>query len=712
MFNKKSSVPLETNRVEFTKYNNFVTAERRKKKQNYLRNYFLKHKNDSTRMWMGINYAMESSKSQKTLPLTIKNVKNELMSDPQTIADNFAEYFESVPDSTRNKIKPFPSNDNKYLDHLHKNRPVNEYLVLHDTNSYEVEGLLNSLKDKSSSGPLIIPNRFIKLLASPLSPIMAHIINYSMNSGYVPDTFKSGKQTPVFKEGEISVKNFRPITVCNSLSKILEKVVRLRITEHVQSCNILSPSQYGFRKKLSTVHAMINLLETSLTTLDEGLKTGSIFLDISKAFDVVPHRLLLRKLEYYGVRANALMWFESYLTGRTQYVSIRNKTSKTYTSTCGVPQGGTLAPILFILFINDIVNSTSIFDFAIYADDTCLMIGLKKSNYDETVKKELHKVMEWFRINQLLVNVNKTGYLFLGPNPNKVYIKGEYDMTELHETAPQYLFTTDDPDDPHHFTINKKGDFVLHELHKVCPQYFLSEYIETVEGPMIFEDESVKYLGIHIDNKLLFKKHTAIVTCRVNRLINTFWKMPNIGLDTKKLIYHSLVESHLNYGITIWASSLSKNALTNFQNEGVPDNLKNVKKSQNKIIRSIFRMPRFNKYTQMYTEMSPLYKKLDVLKLRDLYWYNIGIICYQYFHSTDFPSKIKGNFAPRNDYMDRSSRSDKNYFVYKPPKLISTYKKPSIGGSAFWNSLPPQIKDSNSLTFFKDNLKKYFTDNY
>ena len=663
-------------------------------------------------MWMGINYALESSKNQKTLPLTIKNVKNELMSDPQIIADNFADYFESVPESTRMKIKPSPNNDNKYLDHLHKNRPINEYLVLHETNCYEVEELFKSLKDKSSSGPLIIPNRFIKLLATSLSPVMVHIINYSLNSGYVPNTFKTGKQTPVFKDGEVSVKNFRPITVCNSLSKILEKIVKTRITDHVKACSILSPSQYGFRKKLSTIHAMINLLETSLTTLDEGLKTGSIFLDISKAFDVVPHRLLLRKLEYYGIRANALMWFESYLTERTQYVSVRNKNSKTYKNTHGVPQGGTLAPILFILFINDIVNSSSIFDFAIYADDTCLMIGLKKSEYDEAVKIELHKVMEWFRHNHLLVNVSKTGYLFLGPNPNKVYIKGEYDMTELHATAPQYLFTTDDPEDPDHFTVNMKGDFVLHELHKVCPQYLISEYIDTVEGSLIYEDETVKYLGIHFDKKLVFKKHTSIVACKLNRLINTFWKMPNIGLDTKKLIYHSLIESHLNYGIIIWASSISKNVLNNFENEGEPDNLKNVKKAQNKIIRSIFRVPRFNKITQMYTEMSPLYKKLDVLKLRDLYWYNMGIVCFEYFHRTEFPSKLKTNFCTRSENMSRTSRSDKNNLDYKPPKLVNSYKKPSIGGSAFWNSLPPKIKEKDSINLFKNELKKFFTDKY
>ena len=149
-----------------------------------------------------------------------------------------------------------------------------------------------------------------------------------MKIGYVPKIFKIGKQTPVFKDGEISVVNFRPITVCNCLSKILEKVVRIRIERHVKECNILTPSQYGFRKKLNTGHAMINLLETTLSGLENGLKTGSIYLDISKAFDAVPHCLLLRKLEYFGIRDRGLMWFESYLTDRTQYVSVRNKSSK------------------------------------------------------------------------------------------------------------------------------------------------------------------------------------------------------------------------------------------------------------------------------------------------------------------------------------------------------------------------------------------------
>ena len=144
---------------------------------------------------------------------------------------------------------------------------------------------------------------------------------------------------------------------------------------------------------------MINLLDTSLEALHKSLKTGSVYLDVSKALEVVPHRLLLRKLEYYGVRSNALTWFEWYLTDRTEYVTIRDRYYKCYKNLYGVPQAGTLAPILFILFINDIVNSSKILDFSIDTDDTCLIIGVDKIGYDETIKSELHKVFECIAIN-------------------------------------------------------------------------------------------------------------------------------------------------------------------------------------------------------------------------------------------------------------------------------------------------------------------------
>ena len=115
----------------------------------------------------------------------------------------------------------------------------------------------------------------------------------------------------------------------------------------------------------STGHAVINLTECTLDMLDSGLKTGNIYLDVSKAFDCIDHRILLRKLEHYGFRGATLMWFESYLSDREQYVQVRENSSNRYKSKLGIIQGGVLAPILFILYTNDLINSSKQFKFSI-----------------------------------------------------------------------------------------------------------------------------------------------------------------------------------------------------------------------------------------------------------------------------------------------------------------------------------------------------------
>ena len=150
-----------------------------------------------------------------------------------------------------------------------------------------------------------------------------------------------------------------------------------------------------------------NIAEATLDGLDTKLKVGGIYLDISKAFDCVNHDKLLNKLEQYGIRANALSWFESYLKNRTQYVEVDGKKSERYCSNIGIPQGGVLSAILFILFTNDITKSTSKLKLSIYADDTCLIIAINRNEYDETLKFELQKVIEWFSTNDLLLNIEK-----------------------------------------------------------------------------------------------------------------------------------------------------------------------------------------------------------------------------------------------------------------------------------------------------------------
>ncbi len=707
----KGNVPTQTNINTFNTMRNSCTSKLRSRKKVYFQQYFSRFKNNSKKLWDGINLALDQTRHKKALPTVVKDIDGKPLEGDQIIANAFAKYFKGVPASTKSKILPYK---HPYLHYLNKCDPVDNYLVLTHTNVDEVYRQVMKLKNNSSPGPVDIPNVFLKLLAKPLARIMTCLINRSMSMGYVPKCMKIGKQTPVHKGGEITVKNYRPITVCSSMSKILEKIVRDRVMKFLKHVRILNKCQFGFRSKHSTNHAIINLTETTLDALENGLKVGGVFLDIAKAFDTVNHDILLRKLEYYGFRDTALMWFESYLKNRRQFVNIRNHKSEMYSLDWGIPQGGTLAPILFILFMNDIVHSSNIFDFSMYADDTCLILGIERSSYDETMKAEIDKVVDWFSSNELLLNITKTDYLLFGPHYNKVYIKGEYDLSELHAIAPAYLFLVDglEPGDPDHVEVNKKGEYVLQELTKVCPEYMFQEWITMPDGSEIFEPDEVKYLGVYFDSKLTFKKQIDIVNCKISRMVGILWKGEHLTFETKKTVYHSLVESHLNYGILMWASTLSRNLVGTFDMDHIPDNLKHLMYTQNKIIRAIFRKPKYDKELNVYTSMSPLYKTLKVLKLHDLYYLTLAIMAHAFFYEYELPDKIIEKFTRKTDVTDVRTRGNEYELYYNTPRLVSTLREPCIAAAALWNRLPIELRQLAKVNSFKIKIKEHFIGQY
>ena len=483
---------------------------------------------------------------------------------------------------------------------------------------------------------------------------------------------------------------------------------------YLDRAKILNKSQFGFRSKHSTNHAVINLTESTLDALEKGLKVGGVYLDIAKAFDTVNADILLRKLEFYGFRANALMWFESYLKNRKQFVNIRNERSETYQLKWGIPQGGTLAPILFILFMNDITNSSSIFDFSIYADDTCLILGIKRDSFDETMKSELEHVVDWFSSNELLLNLTKTDYLHFGPHYKKVYIKGEYDLTDLHEITPKFMLNEpwDTPEDPDFHELNEKGEFSLYDLHKITPQYIREECIEMPDGTTIFEPDNVKYLGVWFDNNFKFVQHIDILTCKISRIVGILWRSEHLTLEVKKLIYNGLVEAHLNYGIVTWASGFAANINSTNIVDHVPDSLQKIVKAQNKVIRAIFRRPNYDKMTKTHTRVTPLYKELNVLKLSDLYYYNLAILGHNFFHTNTLPTKIADKLCKCSDKSSQVTRNLNTNLYYKTPSSTLMQKRPTTAISAYWNYLPAEIKTCKSINTFKSKLKCFLIEKY
>ena len=177
--------------------------------------------------------------------------------------------------------------------------------------------------------------------------------------------------TPTFKGGsKLDVSNYRPVSVLPTISKILEKLMLFRLTKFLDKYNIIYEHQFGFQKNRSTTLAVLDLNTRIIKALDNGNYAASVFLDFDKAFDTVNHEILIDKLENYGIRGIVKNWFESYLKNRHQIVKIGDTLSDKMQITFGVPQGGILGPILFLLYINDIKNSSKILKFFLFADDT------------------------------------------------------------------------------------------------------------------------------------------------------------------------------------------------------------------------------------------------------------------------------------------------------------------------------------------------------
>ena len=236
------------------------------------------------------------------------------------------------------------------------------------------------------------------------------------------------------------------------------------------------------------------------------------------------------------------------------------------------------------------------------------------------------------------------------------------------------------------------------------------------DGTIIQSNDNVKYLGIHIDCNLKFQKHISIVNCKISRMVGVFWRLVGVKIETKKLIYHSLVESHFNYGIMVWCSELANNLTTETENikglNHIPKSLKTIESNLKKIIRAIFQKPKYNKKTKEYTETAPLYKKLKVLKLQDLYYFNLALLVHDYFYNPSLPIAIRNKFDEIIIIKQNKTRSEGLNIAYKLPKNKLSCKKPTIAGSSYWNRIPIEIRKIESKSIFKVKLKEMMINKY
>ena len=371
---------------------------------------------------------------------------------------------------------------------------------------YQVQCLFNGLDGSKTS--ISVPNTLIRMASSILSPLFTTIYNESINTEVVPDILKISRITPIYKSGNSAdPNNYRPISTLSPFAKVLERLVYDQLELFLTKKKIIYDYQFGFRKGYSTEQAILEITDNIKTSIDNKEITCGVFLDFSKAFDTINHQILLRKLYKYGIRGTQLAWFSDYLVNRYQYVKIGNVESDLLRITCGIPQGSTLGPLLFTLYINDMPNCSNKLSYRIFADDTNVFYSNSSINEIKRVmNEELNHIFQYCMINKLSINYNKANYMLLKP-PNKK---------------------------TRHIIINN-----------------------------IEEKAYIKYLGIYIDNNFKWTQQIKHVASKIAKNTGILNKLRYyIDLKQLKQIYYSLIYPYLNYGLMSWGntytSSLNK----------------------------------------------------------------------------------------------------------------------------------------------------------
>ena len=485
----------EINKVKYKKYRNILTTLIRLSRKMFYSQKIESTKSNNNSLWQIIKDLV--GKKKQNIPKYFKDDDKEI-NEPEQIANMFNTFFVNIGPRLASKINS-RTNFKQYLD-----KPFHKSLFLRPADHQEILNIVKSLKSSSSCGFDGISVNLLKKIIHPIIDPLLHVFNLSITSGACPDSLKIAKVIPVFKKDDASlVSNYRPISILPAISKILEKILYSRLYDFVTQNNLLNPTQYGFRKSHSTDFAIVQLCDKIIHALSRKEHCIGVFKDLSKAFDTIDHPIMTHKLDYYGVRGTALAWFKDYLTNRKQYVSFQCNNSQKLSITCGVPQGSILGPLLFILYINDILKSSPKLSFILFADDTNIIYSHKDMDVlTTTLNTELAKVQTWFECNKLSLNIGKTNYM---------YFKSS--------NAP---------------SVNLNIE---------------------INGISLARKYSTKFLGVTINTNMTWQEHLINISNSISKNIGILYKLKDL-VTAKSLVtlYNALILPHLNYCNIVWGN--------------------------------------------------------------------------------------------------------------------------------------------------------------
>ena len=278
---------------------------------------------------------------------------------------------------------------------------------------------LDTTKVNKTPGPDRISPRVLKETKNQISKPLSILFNKSLTSGKVPRDWKLANVTPIQKKGNKSLPcNYRPISLTSVVCKVMETLIRNKIVSHLEENSLIKSSQHGFRNKRSCLTNLLDFYYDVFNIFDETKAVDVIYLDFQKAFDKVPHKHLLSKLNAHGITGNIHSWLKDWLTERQQRVVINGKASDWRSVQSGVPQGSVLGPVLFIIYVNDMDEGLTC-KISKFADDTKITGRVTTTAEKVLLQSDLERLVNWSNKWQMAYNVSKCKVMHIGSNNNR-----------------------------------------------------------------------------------------------------------------------------------------------------------------------------------------------------------------------------------------------------------------------------------------------------
>ena len=603
------------------KYNNML----KEAKQKHLYKAIQENSMNSRRIWQLVNEFLNRKSKDKTNIQSLDTPEGKI-TDAKEIARTFNNFYSTVGPNLAKEIKT--------TDNWEKFLPKKKYtkMTFHQVTTEEVRKIVTGMAPKKSTGHDDISNFLLKkIIDSTINPL-THIINQSFKEGNFPTEWKCAKVVPIYKgKGSQShTTNYRPISLLPALSKVIEKIMDKQIRTYMNYHNYWSDTQFGFRRGHETGHAVIKAVNKILKAKNQKKKSLAIFVDCKKAFDTIPHKKLVDKIEQYGIDSKLI---KSYLENRTQYTEIKGVKSKKQRLQCGVPQGSILGPLFFIMYINDIREYTNM-EVINFADDTTFILSHENREIlIENANKNIMAMAEWFDQNGLTINPGKT----------KVMVFNDKERA-LYDSKIMWKSTI----------LNRVG-----------------------EGQ---EEETVKYVGVHIDENLNFKAHGDYVVKKMSQNMHLISSNKYyIPQATRTMIYNALIRPYMDYGCEVWGKK----------------NMKKITVLQKKCVRHVVNTKNWIAHT------NPIFIQLNTPKFQDIVEYHVSRLAYKIVHLR-YPKGLKEDFEPKA-WRHSTRRLDlhEKRFQYQKDANQIPYQLPRI-----WNKLRRELKEARTEATFKANHKQ------